>query len=116
MECQNATEKILKNQRDEHILSYQREIEEYTRSLSENELNHTLTMAKIQHEKKMKEFDKQIIMKLDETLTEQQQTLGIFLPGFMETQDKDTIKIQMNQIFLILQLYMKLDEENSFEG
>lgn len=114
MECQNATEKILKNKRDEHILSYQQEIEEYSRTLSENELNHTLNMAKIQHEKKMKEVDKQIISQLDETLIEQQQTLGLFLPGFIETQDKDIIKIQMNQLFLILKLHIKL-EQNNFE-
>lgn len=115
MECQNTTEKILKNQRDDFVIKYQQEIEEYTRTLIESELTHTLSIAKIQHEKRMKEIDKQIINQLDETLKEQQQTLALLnLPGFIETKDKDLIKMQMNQLFLILKLQMKLKENKEF--
>ena len=74
-ENQNSTEKILKSQRDEQVLKHQKEIEKYTRSLSESELAHTAALAKLQHAKELKESDKSIIIKLNSIVTEQQSTL-----------------------------------------
>lgn len=92
-ENQNSTEKILRSQRDEQsiinyfpvflmfchfiiqVLKHQKEIEKYTKSLAENELAHTVALAKIQHAKELKDIDKSIILKLNSIVTEQQTTL-----------------------------------------
>lgn len=109
-DCQNATEKILKKQRDEQIFAHQREIEDYTRSLSESELAHTVVLAKIQHEKKMKEIDKNIVDQLDVAVQEQQQTLcQLKVPGFYETSDSKSVITQMHLLSFLLRLQKLLE-------
>lgn len=106
MECQNCHEKILKQQRD------QRELEEYQ---DESELDHTVALAaKIQHEKKMKEIDKNIIDQLDNGVNEQQALLALLIPwGFYETQDNKQILTQMHLVKFLIRLQKSL-EKNGF--
>lgn len=83
--------------RNNQILLYQREIEGYTRTLDETELTHTVALAKIQHEKKMREIDKDIVLQLDEAVKEQQLTLyTLKIPGFFVTSDKISVETQMH--------------------
>lgn len=97
IDCQNATEKNLQQQRNEQIASYQREIEVYTRTLSESELAHTVALARIQHEKTMREIDKGIVLQLDEAVTEQQTTLyALKIPGFYVSSERKAIETQMH--------------------
>lgn len=113
-ELQNTKEKLLKNQRDELVLAHQREIEDYTRSLSESELAHTVALAKIQHEKRMIENDKEIVQQLDKMMTEQQITLrALNFPGFFETSDNKKIATQMHLLRCVLRL-QKLLENSKF--
>lgn len=111
-ECQNATEKILRQQRDEQIFANQREIEEYTRALSESELAHTVPLVKIQHEKKLKEVELSILQQLDNAVKEQQQTLfALSIPGFYETVDPKEIITQMHLINFILKIQKNLESQ-----
>lgn len=111
-ECQNATEKILKQQRDEQIIANQREIEDYTRSLSESELAHTVTLVKMQHEKKLREIDLNIMQQLDNAVKEQQETLfALSIPGFYETSEPKAIITQMHLINFILKIQRTLDSQ-----
>lgn len=111
-DCQNATEKILKQKRDEQILLHQKEIENYTRSLSENELAHTVSLAKQQHEKKMKEIDRNIVDQLDGAVLEQQQTLlALQMPGFYESSDTKIIITQMHLFSFLLRLQKLLETQ-----
>ena len=110
IDCQKCHEKILKQQRDEQILAHQKEIEEYTRTLEESELAHTVALTKIQHEKKMKQFDKNIVDQLDMAVKEQQQTLyALKIPGFYETQDNKTIITQMHLLKFLIRLQKSLE-------
>lgn len=110
IDCQKCHEKILKQQRDEQILIHQREIEEYTRCLEESELAHTVALAKIQHEKKMREIDRNIVDQLDLAVKEQQQTLfALKVPGFYETLDSKTIVTQMHLFKFLIRLQKSLE-------
>lgn len=109
-ECQNTTETILKSQRDEQVLANQREIENYTRNLSENELAHTVTLARIQHAKKIREIDLNIIQQLDNSVKEQQQTLhALNIPGFYETNDSQAICLQMHLIAMCMKIQKSVE-------
>lgn len=111
-EYQNATEKMLKQQRDDKILANQREIEEYTRSLCESELAHTVTLVKMQHEKMLREIDLNIIQQLDDAVKEQQETLlALNIPGFYDTSDPKAIITQMHLINFILKIQRLLDSQ-----
>lgn len=110
IDIQNCQEKILKQQRDEQILAHQKEIEEYTRTLDESELAHTVALTKIQHEKKMREIDRNIVDQLDAAVKEQQQTLfQLKIPGFYETQDQKTIITQMYLLKFLIKLQNSLE-------
>lgn len=92
---------------------HQREIEEYTRALDESELAHTVALTKIQHEKKMREIDKNIVDQLDNGVKEQQQTLlALEIPGFYETQDSKTIVTQMHLLKFLIRLQKSLESYN----
>lgn len=109
---QNSTEKILKSQRDEQILAHQKEIEIYTRTLTESELAHTVALSKIQHAKKMKEFDKEIINKLNGIVTEQQQTLcTLRVPGFYETFESKAVITQMHLLSFMIKLQQLVESQ-----
>lgn len=100
----------MKKQRDEQIFAHQREIEDYTRTLSESELAHTVVLAKIQHEKKMREIDKNIVDQLDIAVQEQQQTLcQLKVPGFYETSDSKSVITQMHLLSFLLRLQKLLE-------
>lgn len=110
IDCQNATEKNLQEYRNNHISLYQREIENYTRTLDESELAHTVALAKLQHEKKMREIDKDIVLQLDEAVKEQQQTLyTLKIPGFFVTTERILIETQMH-LFNFLKELLKVKD------
>lgn len=111
-EYQNKLEDCLKEQRDEEVLKHQKEIEEYTRILSESELSHTVALAKLQHDKKMKEMDRMIMEKLDETTEEQQQTLQLLkVPGFYVSKENKVIVTQMHLLSFLLKLQKILENQ-----
>lgn len=110
-ECQNTAEKLLKKQRDEQTLLHQKEIENYTRTLNDTELGHTVQLCKIQYDKKLKEMDKNIVNELDVTVKEQQQTLqALKVPGFFESDDPKDILVQMHLLSFLLRLQKLLSE------
>jgi hypothetical protein len=112
-EYQNLSEEIYKKERDEEILKNQKEIEDYVRTLDETELAHTLTLVRQQHQKRLTELDKNLILKLDEIKSEQQSTLySLNLPGFFESNDSKVITIQMNLLNFILRLEKLLAVQN----
>lgn len=111
-DLQNSTEKLLKKQRDDEILKQQQEIENYTRTLSESELAHTVALAKIQHQKMIKQIDKEIVDQLDASVKEQQQTLAsLQIPGFYETSDSKCIVTQMHLMSFLLKLQKMLETQ-----
>lgn len=114
IELQNATEDVLKKQRDDMILENQKEIESYLQKLNDNEeVAHTIQLLKKQHAQKLKEFDKAIVQSLDNLVLEQQQTLRVLnLPAFSETFDNKTIVVQMTLISMILKLQKLLSNQN----
>lgn len=112
-DCQNATERILKQQRNDQISIHEKEIDEYTNSLSELELAHTVALAQVQHEKKMREIDKRIIQQLDDSVREQQQTLFLLkVPGFFESLDAKVITTQMHLFSFLLRLQKLIEAQN----
>lgn len=89
---------------------HQKEIENYTRSLSESELAHTIHLARMQHEKKMKEIDRSIVLSLDEAVLEQQSTLfALQIPGFYESSDTKILTTQMHLFSFLLRLQKLLE-------
>lgn len=111
-DCQNATERILKQQRNDQVSVHEKEIEEYTKVLNETELAHTVSLARVQHEKKMREIDKLIIQQLDDSVREQQQTLfALKVPGFHESMDTKVITIQMHLFSFLLRLQKLLEAQ-----
>ena len=62
------------------------------------------------HTKVLKEFDQNIVLKLDQQLKDQQSTLGrAGVPGIEETQDLMGIKVQIH----LLKCIMHLGKKNS---
>lgn len=109
---QNETERFLKKGRNDAEAEHQREVEEYTNTLSENELAHTVALVKIQHEQRMKEIDKKILKSLDEVVLEQQQTLvALNIPGFYETTDSKAQTTQMHLFAFLLRLQKLLENQ-----
>lgn len=109
-ELQNTKENLLKEQRDEQVLNHQLEIEGYIKNLSESELAHTVALAKMMHEKRMAEIDKEIVQELDKTVAEQQNTLAALrIPGFYETSDKKKIITQCHLLRFILRIQKMLE-------
>ncbi|CAO1421162.1 unnamed protein product [Diamesa tonsa] len=103
---QNATEAYFMNLRTQEIDQYNKEIEEWNqKNLSEEELLHTKTLLKIQHERKLKEMDIKCIIDLDENVKEQQTTLmKANVPGFFETTNPQEVLIQMHLCAMIFML------------
>ena len=61
-----------------------------------------------QHSKALNEFDRKIVLKLDQQLKDQQSTLGrAGVPGIEETQDLIGIKVQMHLLKCIMHLGKK---------
>ena len=111
-DLQNATERILKQRRNELIGSQQKEIEEYTKTLSESELVHTVGLIKIQHDRKIKEMDMEIVKQLDNSVLEQQQTLAALnIPGFYETSENKSVTTQMHLFHFLLRLQKMLETQ-----
>lgn len=110
LEYQNTKEKVLKQQRDEQILAHQKDIENYTRTLSDSELAHTVALAKKQHQNAMKEIDRKIVQQLDDEVKDQQRTLCLLkIPGFYETSDNKAIVTQMHLVSLLLRIQKTME-------
>lgn len=104
-DCQKSMEELLKKNRDELILAHQKEIEDYTRTLSEDELAHTIQLVRLQHESKLREMDKHIMDALDGSVAEQQHCLQqLNIPGFHVTMDTLSIITQMHLFSFLLKL------------
>lgn len=104
-DCQRSMEELLKKKRDSLILAHQKEIEDYTRTLGEDELAHTIQLVRVQHENKLREMDKKIMDDLDGSVTEQQQCLQqLNIPGFYVTMDTLSIITQMHLFSFLLKL------------
>lgn len=115
-EFQNLAEDMYKKQRDALILENQKEIENYVKTLNDNEeVLHTIHLVKKQHSKKLKELDKAIVENLDLIVKQQQQTLQVLnLPGFYETADTKSITVQMHLLSFILKLQKVLNGQINF--
>lgn len=112
-DLQNETERYLKKNRNEAEGEHQKEIEEFMSNLSENELAHTVALAKLQHAKRMADIDKRIIESIDSSVKEQQQTLfALKIPGFYETTDGKAITTQMHLFAFLLRLQKLLETQN----
>lgn len=113
-ELQNATEDVLKKQRDDLILENQKEIESYVQKLNDSEeVVHTVQLLKKQHAKKLKELDKLIVQNLDSLVLDQQKTLQVLnLPAFTETFDTKSVVVQMHLLSMILKLQKLLSTQN----
>lgn len=113
-EYQNATEDVLKKQRDDLILENQKEIESYVQKLNDSdEVVHTVQLLKKQHAKKLKDLDKAIVQNLDSLVLEQQHTLQVLnLPAFSETFDSKSIITQMHLLSMILKLQKLVNGQN----
>ena len=60
------------------------------------------------HSKELSDFDKQIILKLDQQLKEQQSTLeSAGVPGISVTNDNTNIRVQMHLLKCIVNLGLK---------
>lgn len=104
-DCQRSMEEILKKKRDELILAHQKEIDDYTRTLGEDELAHTIQLVRMQHENKLREMDKTIMDSLDASVAEQQQCLqSLNIPGFHVTMDTLSVVTQMHLFSFLLKL------------
>lgn len=76
-----------------------------TRIKDTEELSHILHMMKLKHSKQLKEKDMELVVHLDQKVTDQQSTLhDACVPGFYVTDQPKKIKLQMFMLDFILRL------------
>lgn len=103
MEIQHVTEKHLYQQRLE--LKNKHKLEEQRLLIHTSDSSNDLEKLKAKQKDELKEFDKSLVMQLDEKVADQQSILEqAGVPGFYITSNQLEVKVQMHLLDFILRL------------